>query len=403
MTEEETIDIKTIEEWQKILDDSSRYQIEDNETFLDLCHYTGERFEEICSRVLAFFLNPNGKHGFSILWFNALCQTINDQYKKQQSDKKIESIDFEDSSKMEITTEESTNYADITNKRIDIVLKTPTLVIGIENKINAQLYNDLDQYKKHINKKYEKINNRIFVVLTARNLTNDESKKANDNEFIVIKYDDLFKKVTSLLGKYVAKCDQKYLSFMLDFIQTVKNRANIMEETEMDKFFAKNQKAIDELTSKYKYWQGRQWSKQVEKMSIFFKNKEKELGKEWYVDDKYDQGWMLRGPLFSDKKDKRIRIGIQSHFDFDVETMNPVGLFCITILTWDDKSWDIFKSKVTERYGENTNNSGPQIHVKLPTIEQKNFDNEESFHKEIIDKLKECYDFLKEITDNIDK
>ena len=108
-------------------------------------------------------------------------------------------------------------------------------------------------------------------------------------------------------------------------------------------------------------------------------------------------------PISIDKKDERIRIGIQSHFDFDVETMNPVGLFCITILTWDAKSWEKFENKVTERYGKNTNNSVPQKHVELPTIEQKNFDNEESFHKEIIDKLKECYDFLKEITDNIDK
>jgi hypothetical protein len=80
--------------------------------------------------------------------------------------------------------------------------------------------------------------------------------------------------------------------------------------------------------------------------------------------------------------------------------MNPVGLFCITILTWDANSWKKFKNEVTERYGEKTNNSGPQIHVKLPTIEQKNFDNEESFHKEIIDKLKECYDFLKGLTEN---
>lgn len=394
MTEKETI-----EQWQRILNESSRYQIEDNETFLDLCHYTGERFEEICSRVLAFFLNPNGKHGFSTLWFDALCKTINDQYKKQQSDKKIESIDFEDSSKMEITTEESTNYADITNKRIDIVLKTPTLVIGIENKINAQLYNDLDQYKQHISNKYEKTNNTL-VVLTARTLNQDESEKANKSEFIVIKYDDLFNNVTTWLGKYVAKCDQKYLSFMLDFIQTVKNRANIMEETEFDKFFAKNQEKIEDLKTKYKDWQGRLWTKQVEKMSNFFPKMGKEFWKKWIVGD---NGWMLRGPLFSDKNDKRIRIGIQSHFEFDAQTMNPVGLFCITILTWDAKSWEKFENKVTERYGKNTNNSGPQKHVELPTIEQKNFDNEESFHKEIIDKLKECYDFLKEITDNIDK
>ena len=76
MTDEETIDIKTIEDWQKILDEFSQHQIEIEETFMDLCHYKGERFEEICSRILEFFLNPNKKHGFNDLWFKALCKTI---------------------------------------------------------------------------------------------------------------------------------------------------------------------------------------------------------------------------------------------------------------------------------------------------------------------------------------
>lgn len=408
MAEKETIDIKTIEQWQKILDESSRYQIEDNETFLDLCHYTGERFEEICSRVLAFFLNPNGKHGFSILWFNALCQTINDKYEKQNNNKKIESEYFYYKFSMEITTEESTSYADITNKRIDIVLKTPTLVIGIENKINAQLYNDLDQYKKHIQGKYDDKNiNRIFVVLTARDLTNNESKKAKDNGFIVIKYGDLFNNVTSLLGKYVAKCNQKYLSFMLDFIQTVKNRANIMEETEMDKFFAKNKQAIDALNTKYNAWIENNNKKQVDKISELLEEINEKTNATWWD----YKGWDL-GVQFKTESPNKYLIGIESHFEYDNDNNNnPLGIFRIYITTWKMACWEPYKNiEKLQNYPDITHkdigelNGYNRVYLHMRPIKLKDFnDNFDAYKEEIIKKLKEYYDFLKEITDNIDK
>ena len=401
MTEEETI-----EQWQKLLDDSSFYQIEDNETFLDLCHYTGERFEEICSRILELFLNPNKKHGFNTLWFDALCKTINDQYEKQKSDKKIESIDYVDSFKMEITTEEPTNYADITNKRIDIVLKTPTLVIGIENKINAQLYNDLDQYKKHIYGKYKDENiSKILVVLTARDLTTNEGKKAKDNGFIVIKYDDLFNNVTSLLGKYVAKCDQKYLSFMLDFIQTVKNRANIMEETEFDKFFAKNKKSIDALNTKYYTWIEKNKNKQIKQTDYLFAKITEKTKATWWIYDKRDLGVQ-----FKTESPNKYLIGIESNFDYD-KNNNPLGIFRIYITTWKMVCWEPYKKIeslqnypdiILKDIGEINNNNRVYLHMR--PIELKEFnDDRDAYQEGIIKKLKEYYDFLKEITDNIDK
>ena len=397
MTEKETI-----EQWQKIVDDSSRYQIEDNETFLDLCHYTGERFEEICSRVLAFFLNPNGKHGFRTLWFNALCKTINDN-----SDTKIEYDNFYGSLfQMEITTEEPTNYADITNKRIDIVLKTPTLVIGIENKINAQLYNDLDQYKKHIYGKYKDENiSKILVVLTARDLNTNEGKKTKENGFVVIKYDDLFNNVTSLLGKYVAKCDQKYLSFMLDFIQTVKNRANIMEETDMDKFFAKNKKSIDALNTKYYAWIEKNKNKQIKQTFNLFDGITEKTKATWWIYDKRDLGVQ-----FKTESPNKYLIGIESNFDYD-KNNNPLGIFRIYITTWNMVCWDTYKKIeslqnypdiILKDIGEINNNNRVYLHMR--PIELKDFNDDfDAYQKEIIDKLNECYFFLKELTDNIDK
>ena len=381
MTEEETIDIKTIEEWQKILDDSSRYQIEDNETFLDLCHYTGERFEEICSRVLAFFLNPNGKHGFRTLWFNALCKTL-------QLDNVM------DISEMKIQTEEYTYNADNKERgRIDLVLKSPTSVIAIENKINAKLYNKLDKYKTHINTSYHYIteNNRYFFVLTAHNLSNDDNNNAKTEKFIVIKYDDLFKNVESTLGEYASKGDQKYLYFMLDFIQTVKNRAN-MTITELDKFFAKNREEIDKFLLKHETWEKKNLISELKK------NLNDETKGKW---QSYN-GWNLFVNF-------EHGINIASNFESD-SNENPYERFRIYITTGKMECWKKYKDIVEKKYpnkiklDEGEENTDNRIYFHLKPIELKDYNDNFSIYKEeITNKLKECYDFLKEITDNIDK
>ena len=78
MAAEETIKQwqETIEQWRNNSNEVSKHQKEIHNTFLDLCHYKGERFEEICSRILAFYLDSNGKHKFNNLWLKALCKTI---------------------------------------------------------------------------------------------------------------------------------------------------------------------------------------------------------------------------------------------------------------------------------------------------------------------------------------
>ncbi len=373
MAAEETIDIKTIEEWQRILDKTS--QIEDNETFLDLCHYKDERFEEICSRVLAFFLNPNKKHGFRDLWFKALCKTM-----------KLNNIDV---SQINIKTEEYTYNTDDKEKgRIDLVLKNPTFVIAIENKINAKLYNKLKKYSEHINNTYNYIteNNRHFFVLTAHTLSKDDKEtlaKKENEEYKVIKYDDLFKHVESLIGKYVAKGNSKYLYFMFDFIQTVKNRAN-MEINEYDKFFTRNRREIDAFLATFDSWKDNNPISDLEKRLN---------NKEW----KSLNGWNLR-VFFTD-------VNIASNYEFDSNN-NPYGKFRIYITTGNRKWWENYKNIIEKKYPkchldngeENTEN---RVYYHLKPIELKDFNDDfDAYQEEIIKKLKECYDFLKGLTEN---
>ena len=168
MSEEEIV-------FKEILIKFSKIPIpEDETTFLDLCHYSGERFEEICSRILEFYFQPNNKHGFGNLWFRSLCQLIG--------------IECNDEYDMKTRTEEYTYGAGEKSKKIDIVIETPSVVIAIENKIGAMLYNPLDVYKEHVDKIYEKKQERKLVVLTAHILSGQEIRKAEQYGFKIINY-----------------------------------------------------------------------------------------------------------------------------------------------------------------------------------------------------------------------
>ena len=126
-------------EYKKLLEDFSKIHIPKREkTFMGICQYPASRFEEICSRVLAFYFNPNEEHGFRDLWFRALNQCIKQEgeYCKPKS--------------IRLILEEPTKCAEsYENKRIDIIIEADNTVYAIENKIGAQLYNDLNVYSNH--------------------------------------------------------------------------------------------------------------------------------------------------------------------------------------------------------------------------------------------------------------
>lgn len=105
-------------------------------TFLEICKYPKSRFEEVCSRILAFYLNPNADHKMNDLLVSALLETVgkyNDWYDYRHN--------------IKVNTEE---YVD--GKRIDITIVSEDYVIAIENKITADLYNPLEVYKNYISK-----------------------------------------------------------------------------------------------------------------------------------------------------------------------------------------------------------------------------------------------------------
>ena len=84
-------------------------------TTLELSGYP--HLENVYSNILAFFLDPGCEHGFGSLFLESLLSVAG--YDARQ-----------DGEGVEVKTEEST----MSRKRIDLVIYTGTLIVGIENK-----------------------------------------------------------------------------------------------------------------------------------------------------------------------------------------------------------------------------------------------------------------------------
>jgi hypothetical protein len=369
---------KVLETYSELLRKFAELPKEEKEmTFLELCHYPGERFEEICSRILEFFFQPNNKHGFRDLWFKSLCKIIK--------------IDCEDVFEMKTRTEEATSSSEKEKgKKIDIVLETPTLVIAIENKIGADLYNPLDIYKEHIDKGYSKLNKKC-IVLTAHRLSNEEQKKANENGFVVVLYKKLFDNVRELLGKYVSSCNPNFLSFMLDFMMTVEKRMNFMDNTELNRFFFDKKEEIESMLNSFGDWQRKlrdEQSCELNKIKDVITKKTKCL---WWI----YQGWDL-GVHFLDKT--QYKIGIESEFEPTKD--DPIGEFKIYITTWNIECWKWYKDSVLKKYpncflDEGTINTKNRVYYHMPVIKRTDF-RENDYINEIVKRLEEYFLFLKQ-------
>jgi len=369
---------KVLETYSELLRKFAKLPKEEKEmTFLELCHYPGERFEEICSRILEFFFQPNNKHGFRDLWFKSLCKIIK--------------IDCEDVFEMKTRTEEATSSSEIEKgKKIDIILETPTLVIAIENKIGADLYNPLDIYKEHIDKGYTKLIKKC-IVLTAHRLSNEEQKKANENGFVVVLYKKLFDNVRELLGKYVSSCNPNFLSFMLDFMMTVEKRMNFMDNTELNRFFFDKKEEIESMLNSFSDWQRKlrdEQSCELTKIKDVITKKTKGL---WWI----YQGWDL-GVHFLDKT--QYKIGIESEFKPTKD--DPIGEFNIYITTWNIECWKWYKDSILKKYpncllDEGTINTKNRVYYHMPVIKRTDF-KENDYINEIVKRLEEYFLFLKQ-------
>ncbi len=165
-------------------------------------------YEDVISNVLQFFLKSGYKHGFSSIFVESLLNAVNELDKEELPS---------DSSVLDVEREVTTYK----NNRIDLVIKTETHCIAIENKIYHHLHdNDLQDYQDYINKENSESEN-VFLVLSQTQKEKPEDWKGNDFKFIT--YAEFFDQLEERLGKALPEADAKIVVYLADLIKTLRN------------------------------------------------------------------------------------------------------------------------------------------------------------------------------------
>ncbi len=196
------------------------------QTFMEIAGYP--HFENVCSNILQFYLQPSNEHGFGSLLLDSLFTLIDEEV-------------VIDGQNIDVRREEPT----IDSKRIDLVIESDDFVLGIENKIFAGFYSPFYKYAEHLDKYLQK-DRQVYKVLLS--IFPVDTLKVKLHGFKPITYQLLFEKVIANIGSYFLTSREPHTIFFRDFIQTIQN---LQEATSMDEtrllYFADNHQSISTL------------------------------------------------------------------------------------------------------------------------------------------------------------
>ncbi|MBU0500545.1 MAG: PD-(D/E)XK nuclease family protein [Gammaproteobacteria bacterium] len=371
-------DIEIINGFTSILEEFSRIPTKNRDsTYLELCQYPTRRFEEICSRLLAFYFDPQREHGLGELFIRSLLDLV----EEQKIEKDIQIIEF---SNLRVVTED---FAD--GKRIDLVIISDDFVIGIENKITASLYNPLRIYSKRLREYGKQIT--IKLVLSVFNaFSQDELTLMGETGFKPITYIDLFTSIKINIGDYIATCNQKYLTHLYDFIATIENmKQPHFANPEMAGFFIDNEEGVTRLKNAHDNY--------IKELRELHDSRLQDLRTEIQTKTKCQDWWVWGKKYLGISKGEQsdagdYRIGIEGEFVPSKD--GPYNRFDIYFTTWSKGGDDHYRSKLRIKYGElkPKNNTGD---CKV-MLKKSSFSGGDAI--EICDELNECYQFIVGIT-----
>jgi len=261
MKKESFDEVGTIEGYLKLLlAFRALPEFSSRQTFLEVSGYP--HYENVCSNILQFYLNPMGEHGLKDLLLSSFLKMTG-----------MQGVLIPD--KVEITRE----YPAEGQQRIDLVVDSDIFTLGIENKIYHHEGNDFESYARVINKLgYGK--EVIKVILCLRRKGDWESIAGGFKRFT---YVDLWQQVGRMLPSYMAHADSKWLTFLLDFMQTTDNLAGEnMELKKTDRFFIEHSGEVEKLVTQWDAFQTRLSSKVVMLLELMEEVVEsKRLSKLW--------------------------------------------------------------------------------------------------------------------------
>lgn len=173
-------------------------------------------FENVTSNVLAFLFDNNEDHGLEDLWIRSLITSLN----LESEDSPFASLDSQNEVSVERVERE---YPTRNGGRLDLVIETENTCIGIENKLNASLYNNLDDYRLTISSLAQSLNKRpVFVVLHVFPVEVDDP-------WIEISYEELFASIRRYSGEYYGSSNARWFAYVDDFMRTIEGMVKNMD------------------------------------------------------------------------------------------------------------------------------------------------------------------------------
>ena len=187
--------------------DSLQGRISRPQTFMEIGGYP--HYENVCSNFLAFFFDPEGPHGLSSLFLDAMVGAVG-----------IEGVEGGLGGNVSVEREVFTGAGN----RIDILVKSDSHAVLIENKIFAAVANPFEDYAAYLgrsnNENGERYSdeNKIKILLTLY-----PSREGSEWGFVNVTHAHFAGAVRSSLGHYLSTADTRYLTLMLDFLNTLEN------------------------------------------------------------------------------------------------------------------------------------------------------------------------------------
>ena len=197
----------------------------EDRTIFDISKYP--HYENVISNWYAFFFEPAAEHSLRDLFLQSLVEIIRKDREFSMEDCRVE---------REFRTEKG--------KSIDLVLYEQSenselfeTAIIVENKINAEINNDLEDYYNSV-----KSDQKVGVVLSLHKINQDLPK-----EFININHKTLLEEIKRNLGKYVVSAKLKYIIYLQDFISNLEKMTSPEKMQAHIKYYFNNAPKIDEL------------------------------------------------------------------------------------------------------------------------------------------------------------
>lgn len=224
-----------------------------NLTFMEVSGYP--HYENVCSNILGFYLDPRQQHGLQDLFISAIFQIT-----KHTCSTNVQRV------QREFGTE---------GGRLDLLVEGDEFILAIENKIFHWLANDLNDYAKAVNLRGNRTKQQIKIVL---GLSEIHDARLLRGGFVSCTYAQLWEAIKGLLGSYIAEASPKWVTYLLDFIETTTNLAGAnMELKETDRFFIQHEEIISALLLERNEFLGRLTQKVATLCNLMKEVPEKEV------------------------------------------------------------------------------------------------------------------------------